>query len=52
MLDKCMPVANTGDGVAVNKKASRILLDLYGNKYSDFCLAAHIASGAIKRMTT
>ena len=46
-----MPVANTG-GVAVNKKASRIFLDIYGIKRLDFCCAAHIASGDNKHMTT
>ena len=35
-----MPVANTG-GVAVNKKASSIFLDIYGIKRPDFCCAAH-----------
>lgn len=37
-----MPVANTSDGVAVKKKISRILFDLYDIK----------ASRVIKRMTT
>ena len=47
-----MPVANTSGGVAVNKKAARILLDLYGRKSPDFCCTAHIASGVVKRMAT
>ena len=37
-----MPVANTSDGVAVNKQIWRILFDLYDIK----------ASRVIKRMTT
>ena len=52
ILGNSMPVANTGDGVAVNKKAARILLDLYGIKSPDFRCAAHIGSGVVKRMTT
>ena len=51
-LGNSMPVANTGDGIAVNKKAARILLDLYGIKSPDFGGAAHIASGVVKRMAT
>ena len=47
-----MPVANTRDGVAVNKNTSTIPLDLYGIKCPNFHCAAHIASGVIKCMTT
>ena len=47
-----MHVVNTGDGVAVNRKAARVLLDLYGIKSPDFRCAAHIASGVVKRMAT
>ena len=47
-----VPVANTGDSIAVNKKAARILLDLYDIKSPDFCCAAHIASGVVKHMVT
>ena len=50
--DKSMPVANTGDGVAVNKKASRIPFDLYGIKCPNFHCTAHMASDVIKCMTT
>ena len=50
--DKSMPVANTGDGVAVNKKTSRIPFDLCGIKCPNFHCTAHIASDIIKCMTT
>ena len=50
--DKYMPVANTGDDVAVNKKALRIPFDLYGIKCPNFHCTAHIASDIIKCMTT
>ena len=51
-LGNSMPVVNTGHGVAVNKKAARILLNLYGIKSPDFHCATHIASGVVKHMTT
>ena len=46
------PVGNTGDGVAVNVKAARVLRDLYGFMSPDFRCTAHSASGTIKRLTT
>ena len=52
IFDKCMPVANTDDIVAVNKKVLRIRFDLYGIKCSDVCCPDHIASGVIKGMAT
>ena len=51
-LSKNMPIANTGDGVSVHKKAAQILLELYGMKCPDFRCAAHIAGGVMKRITT
>ena len=32
IIDKCIPVADTGDVAAINKKSPRILLDLFGVK--------------------
>ena len=40
--DSNLPIANTGDGVAVNIKASRILREVYGLVSPDFRCAAHI----------
>ena len=51
-LGNSMLVVNTGHGVAVNKRAARILLNLYGIKSPDFHCVAHIASGVVKHMTT
>ena len=47
-----LPIGNTGDGVASNVKAGRILRILYGFNSPDYQCAAHIASGAAKRLTT
>ena len=42
-LGNSMLVVNTGHGVAVNKRAARILLNLYGIKSPDFHCVAYIA---------
>ena len=47
-----LPIAITGDGVASNVKAGRILRILYGFNSPDYRCAAHIASGVAKRLTT
>ena len=47
-----IPVGNSGDGVAVNTKAARVLRDIYGLLTPDYRCAAHISSGTIKRLTT
>ena len=51
-LSENLPVANAGDGVSVNIKAARVLLQLYGFNSPDFRCAAHIASGSSKRLAT
>ena len=47
-----LPIAITGDGVASNVKAGRILRILYGFNSLDYRCAAHIESGVAKRLTT
>ena len=47
-----LPIGNTGDGVTTNVRAGCILTILYGLNSPDYRCAAHIASGAVKQMTT
>ena len=49
-LSDDMPICNTGDGVAVNVKAARVLRDCYGMLSPDLRCAAHIADGVLKRL--
>ena len=42
-----VPVGNSGDGVAVNTKAARVLRELYGLFTPDYHCAAHTLSGAM-----
>ena len=51
-VDEKFPIANTGDGVATNSKAARVLRDLYGIFTPEFRCSAHAASGSIKRLAT
>ena len=51
-LAENLPVANTGDGVSVNVKAARILLQLYSFNSPDFRCSTHIAGGTVKRLAT
>ena len=46
------PIGNTGDGVATNSKAARVLRDLYGIHTPEYRCSAHAASRSIKRLTT
>ena len=45
-----MPVGNCGDGVAVNGKAARVMLELYGIWTISLRCSAHTADGSLKRM--
>ena len=45
-----LPVANTGDGVAVNTKASRLMSELYGMMSPGYRCAVHAADGTLKRI--
>ena len=47
-----MPVANTGDGVASNQKAARLLAKCYGIQTLSFWCATHSTDLVLKRMAT